>query len=683
MTRAAIVILLTVAVVAAPRQSGSAEKQLEAAIHQEVVLGDLKAAIEQYKKVAQSGNRAAAAKALVRMGECYEKLGDAEARKAYERVVREFGDQREAAETARARLAADRESRPAGGIVARQVWTNSATDWNAVLSPDGRYLSFIDGDGGLSIRDLATGENRRLAIKGSWNDSWDQAYPSAFSPDGKQVAYGWRDAKARSTELHVIDFAGSSPRVIYRGSDSELVVAYGWSRDGREILAGHLKTDEPSEKQARLVWVSLADGSMRVIKTAARTSRTPKISLSPDKRYIVFEYDEKGGRSQVFLMTADGKNQVPLAPEQADNNSPVWTPDGKSIFFLSNRSGSPGLWRIAVADGKPAGSPELLRQNMGRSVLIGFSPKGSLYCTFINDLVDVYVATVDLDSGKVLEPPRRVLEQFVGQNSWGRWSPDGRYLAYVRPGGSRPFFTSPAIHILSLQSGEEREVPIKINGFHGSFYCWSPDGRSFLVGGSGADNGSSGFYRVDAQSGQVKPVAMLDPGEDLMQPAFSPDGRTLFYRAGESIVAREIATGRKKELIRSNVGEWIGGLVVSPDGRNMALVGNRLDQGMALKIVPADGGEVRELFKAPKGSAINMLSVAWSPDGRRVVFASAGGLWTVPAEGGPARRTELGPVQQYLTGVRVHPDGRRLVFHDGKPSVELWAIDNLLSARQP
>jgi tetratricopeptide (TPR) repeat protein len=68
------------------------EVALRAAMEKETVKGDLKGAIDQYKKLAQGKDRAVAAKALVRMGQCYEKLGDAEARKAYERVVREYAD---------------------------------------------------------------------------------------------------------------------------------------------------------------------------------------------------------------------------------------------------------------------------------------------------------------------------------------------------------------------------------------------------------------------------------------------------------------------------------------------------------------------------------------------------------------------------------------------------------------
>src|SRR6185295_83722 len=84
-----------------------AEGQLHAAIRKEMVEGDRKCAIALYEQVLASamGNRAVAARALIRLGQCYEKLGNAEARKAYERVVKEFSDQKDASE-AQALLAA-------------------------------------------------------------------------------------------------------------------------------------------------------------------------------------------------------------------------------------------------------------------------------------------------------------------------------------------------------------------------------------------------------------------------------------------------------------------------------------------------------------------------------------------------------------------------------------------------
>src|SRR5579863_3923960 len=97
------------------------ETLLQTAIKKEVVDGDLKGAIEQYKKVAQSGVRPLAAQALVHMAECYQKLGDNESQKIYEQVLREYADQKEAVALARAKLGVAAASNPGG--TTRQLWT--------------------------------------------------------------------------------------------------------------------------------------------------------------------------------------------------------------------------------------------------------------------------------------------------------------------------------------------------------------------------------------------------------------------------------------------------------------------------------------------------------------------------------------------------------------------------------
>ena len=105
-----MILALGVAAVllAGPGQKADPEVQLEAALHREIVLGDVKGALEQYKAIlAQPGNsKETAARALWQMGQCLEKLGQRrEAHMAYTRVVAEYGDQAEIAGQARAQLA--------------------------------------------------------------------------------------------------------------------------------------------------------------------------------------------------------------------------------------------------------------------------------------------------------------------------------------------------------------------------------------------------------------------------------------------------------------------------------------------------------------------------------------------------------------------------------------------------
>jgi tetratricopeptide (TPR) repeat protein len=135
---------------AGAQKSDKAEVLFESARQKEMLEGNLESAIKQYKEVVAKygSHRAVAAKALVRMGQCYEKLGDAEARKAYERVVREFGDQKDLAETARTRLAALGQAGGLGrpsGITLRKVWGGTRGTVEGSPSPDGRHLSLPTG----------------------------------------------------------------------------------------------------------------------------------------------------------------------------------------------------------------------------------------------------------------------------------------------------------------------------------------------------------------------------------------------------------------------------------------------------------------------------------------------------------------------------------------------------------
>src|SRR6266700_3361887 len=140
------------------------ESMLGAALHQEEVQGDLKGAIAAYQKVvaAPGVSRKTAAEALVRMGQCYEKLGDSESRKAYERVVREYADQKEAAALARARLG--KEPGVSNSRMSyRQVWKlPSEATASGPISRDGRYLPYIDWgrNGNLFLHDFSLNTNR-------------------------------------------------------------------------------------------------------------------------------------------------------------------------------------------------------------------------------------------------------------------------------------------------------------------------------------------------------------------------------------------------------------------------------------------------------------------------------------------------------------------------------------------
>ena len=96
---------LALAPIALSQRASRAETRFQEANRKETIDGDLKAAIDLYRRaISEAGsNRAIAAQAWLRMGQCYEKLGDAEARKAYQQIVTSYGDQAAIVAQARSR----------------------------------------------------------------------------------------------------------------------------------------------------------------------------------------------------------------------------------------------------------------------------------------------------------------------------------------------------------------------------------------------------------------------------------------------------------------------------------------------------------------------------------------------------------------------------------------------------
>jgi len=492
-----------------------AEAQLQAAINKETVEGDLKGAIDLYQKLANGSDHAAAAQALVRMGQCYEKLGSAEATKAYERVVREFSDQKETVATARARLAVlGRGPGSTPAVTVRQVWVGPWYGAMGAPSRDGAYLTFRSGSEDLAIRDLATGQIRQLTKHQS---VWQSAYSSVPSPDGKQVAYSWDQEGL--WELRVIGVDGTEPRVLY--SDAE-VSAYptDWSPDGKSILTVFKRRDGTS----RMALVSARDASVRPLRNF--DERAPvRPRFSPDGRYIAYALPQRpeSGEKDIFVFGLNGGREIPLIQHPANDVNPDWTPDGKRILFLSNRTGTMGAWWIQVAEGNPQGTPELVKPDLGLDLAaMGFTQNGSYYYGVRTEMSDVYIAELDLATGKLISAPSAATQRFVGSNSKPDWSPDGRQLLFLSKRGAG-YWGAKALCVRSTESGQVRELASKLDRV--PLARWSPDARFLLVLAEHPTDGF-GLFRIDVQTGDF--VAGPRPAGILgYLPAVSRDGRAM------------------------------------------------------------------------------------------------------------------------------------------------------------
>lgn len=652
-----------------------ADLALKAAIKAETVDGDLRGAIEQYKKIAAlpGAGRATIATALLRMGQCHEKLGAAEtqeARKAYEQVVREYSDQAAVAAEARAKLAALTSAGAASGsstLTVRRVSTR--LDVTGKVSPDGRFLSFTDwGNGGnLAIHELVTGEERRLTGTGSLEaGSTGFAEFSVPSPDGKSVAYEWRGERS---DLCVVGLDGSKPRVLKTSGDGVIFqFPLAWSPDGTQLLAEFVKADGSRDMKL----VAVADGSAKLVKAVGR-DQSPGGVFSPDGRYIA--YATKEGLALFELETGQESALI------ADRSNPSvlgWSPNGKHILFSSERSGSADAWLIAVAGGKAQGEPIFVKKDWGYMPM-GFTRSGAFYYVVNNSVGDVQVAELDPANGNMVSPPQSGSRR---GNTWTPdWSPDGRFLAFTCPRDR-----TRAVVIHSMETGEERELRIEewTIGVPGGSLRWTPDGKAVVIPASAPGKGEN-LIRIDVQTGQTTSLMPLPGTYGFPRFELSPNGKTIFYvdREAGRLVAHDVLSGLETEILKK---EGLLAGVVSPDGQRLLI--QLAGESMILLVMPTVGGEARELVRIDaKKEAPGWGSPSWAPDGRYALFIKGvkgedrhWQLWRVSVDGGEPQPLGLTYVGRLLAGPRFNPDGRRLALSTLKVNLEIWVMENFLPA---
>lgn len=277
----------------------TASAMLEAAIERQWVGGDLAGAVRQYELIlVRFGNeRPVAAQALWRLGQVQEQLGRAdEARRSYQRLVREYADHTALVEAADGRLAALTQQTDDG----RPELTAPVEVVLPLLPPERQQGGSGSNQGKVVFSDLAvydprTGETQRLVTQAR-----SAAYP-VLSPGGNRVAYlswdgdlseyfspyGRRRSEysgGNAAELRVIDIGGTRDRVVVSDPSIRWVRPYEWSADGRAILA--LFERKSGLRQLALVEVDI--GSVRVLQELPQLS-AEDMGLSADGRFAAYQ----------------------------------------------------------------------------------------------------------------------------------------------------------------------------------------------------------------------------------------------------------------------------------------------------------------------------------------------------------------------------------------------------------
>ena len=224
----------------------------------------------------------------------------------------------------------------------------------------------------------------------------------SISPDGKWIAIGGQNG----LRLQPVD-GSAEPRPWFQGTIT------AWFPDGQKVLTA---------RQGDLWAVPINSTTATQITKDEANERAP--AISPDGKWIAFS-STRGGQNDIWIVAADG-NAAPrqltqsAMPEDETRFGPVWSPDSKTIAFVSNKSDywHDDIWLVDVASGKarqltrgimasetPVWSPD------GKHIgVLGSSKKGYWYM----DLYDIFL----IDPVKGTERPVKMPVYATGDLTW-------------------------------------------------------------------------------------------------------------------------------------------------------------------------------------------------------------------------------------------------------------------------
>lgn len=502
---------------------------------------------------------------------------------------------------------------PYGGGEARLLVSHPATESRPVYSPDGTQLAFVSnrtGNGDVYVMSLADGHLRRL----TWDDGNDQL--DGWSRDGKWLYFS-------STSR---DIAGMSD--VYR------VRATGGTP---MIVAG--------DRYATEYWSAPAPDGATIAITArgmpfAQWWRNGHSHLDESEIWLVHD---------VAAGSASTPRYEAVTTGGAKSGWPMWSPDGATIYFMSDRSGSENLWSRAASGGE---ARQLTRFTNGRLLWPSISTDGKAI-TFERDFG---VWTYDVASGQAQRvnvtlrgaPAGPGVEHLTLTNGIQQLalSPDAKKVAFVVRG---------EVFAASAKDGGDAARVTDTPGAEEQI-AWAPDSRRLAY--SSDRDGPWHIYVYDFATRMEKQLTR--GSENDISPRWSPDGKQLsFVRGGRELHLLDVAAGNERTLATA----WLSRppfvdpeeVSWSPDGKWLAYVtGAGAKQFANVFVVPAAGGTPRQISWLSNG---NGGGLSWSPDGKFITLSSG-----QRTEDGQAIRIDLVPRTP-----RFREDQFRDLFTPGSP----------------
>jgi Tol biopolymer transport system component/predicted Ser/Thr protein kinase len=550
---------------------------------------------------------------------------------------------------------------PSPWVAARlyQVTDFQQEEFFPSLSPDGNTIVYArKNDGSWKIFAQRVGGFNAQNLTGA--SSADDTQP-AFSPDGSYIAFrSERDGGG----VFVMGASGESVR---RLSDRGPAFHPAWSSDSEEVIYTEERIRDPRERSVvppRLWAVNIRTLQKRLIST--KDAAQPQ--WSPNGHRLAYWASDSSSQRDIWTMSTKGDSPVQVTNDPATDWNPIWSPDGKHLYFVSDRSGAMQVWRVPIDElsGRPLSAPELVPTPSAFSQHITLSGDGNKLA-FVNVRLNrnLYRVQIDPDREKIIGRPEP-------QTQWARQgidldlSPDGQQLVYTTVAD-----TEEDLAVLNSNgSGELRwltDDPFKDRGPR-----WSPDGKRIAF--YSTRGGNFDIWLINADGTGLR--RLTESGNTkAFTPLWSPDGKRLTFTNinGESwlIEADRPWSEQSPQILNPKleppVQFWPAAW--SSDGRKL-LGGSNLDgHSLGLSIYSFETGRLERICDF--GSA----SMAWLQDDRRALF-SVDGTIHISNTAVKEHHPFYSGAPDKIIGFRLSRDNRWLYYILESTEADIWLLQH-------
>src|SRR5438876_10589268 len=382
------------------------------------------------------------------------------------------------------------------------------------LSPDGKsfaYASYAAGNWDIYLQRVG-GKNPVNLTKDSPADDTQPA----FSPDGQRIAFR---SEREGGGVFVMGATGESVKRLTNFGFNP-----AWSPDGKEIACadeGPLDPAVRNNPNSRIWAVNVATGEKRLV--TKEDSIQP--NWSPHGYRIAYNGRRNLAQRDIWTIPAGGGEAAEVTNDAAVEGSPVWSPDGKYLYFASDRSGSMNVWRVPIEEqtGKVLGPPEAVTTPSPYSAQLSFSRDGQrmVYSQMVR-VANLQQVGFDPAKETVMGQPVWITQGSRSANT-PNLSPDGEWLAFDTQGGKQ-------YHLFVIRRDGTGLRQLTDDSYKDRAPRWSPDGKRITFHPD--RSGKWQTWMIEADGSGLQQITYDTDG--ITNPAWSPDGTRLALRNASS-----------------------------------------------------------------------------------------------------------------------------------------------------